>query len=198
MAKVAFFFNTEVVKKAAMLVAAVWLFFTAIPLQAKNLEGEIVNICDDAAEWPPYIFYKRDTTGEKTKELIGISVDLLREIFDKQGIRFTVELRPWARCQKEVELGEDFQLALNASYNQERAEKYYLSLPYYSTSSYYFYSKKHNPNGLDIKNMADLKKYSVCGKNHKHSKELKRIIDEGIGDLKKSGKLEQILKKYIP
>ncbi len=252
------------------------LFFNTLHAQGL-LKGQTINICDDEAEWPPYTYFKRTPSGKKTQQVVGFSVDLIHEIFDKEGIEFTIRLRPWARCLKKVETGKTYQMALNASYNKERAEKYYLSAPYYNTSNYYFYSKKNNPAGLDIKSLGDFKKYQVCGllgynydpyglpkgsidqgakkfpsliaklhaarctlffekyeilagfsvigekflsdknlgrapipgmspanfymiisKNYSHGQELKKIIDQGIARLKLSGKMDALLKKYIP
>lgn len=144
-------------------VAALALALLASPaLRAGTLNGATVHICDDAAEWPPYTFYKR-SDGQATKELTGLSVDVVTVIFQKAGIDARIELLPWARCQKEVMDGTEYQLALNASYNETRAKAYYLSRPYYRTTNYYFYSKKVHPSGLRIDHLSDLHNYKVCG-----------------------------------
>ena len=263
-------------KSIVLFILTANIFIITGLLHAQTLEGQMINICDDGAEWPPYTYYKRSIIGEKLDHVIGFSVDIIHEIFDKNGIAFSVQLIPWARCQKNVHFGKDYQMALNVSYNKERAEKYIFSKAYYTTSSYYFYSKKNNPNGLQINHVDDLKKYKVCGvlgynyetygfpsgsidqgakgfnaliamihyqrctlfiekyeilagfkaigddyladkdlgyhnipgvestsfymiisKNYQYGKALKDLIDNGIDELKLSGKLDQILKKYI-
>lgn len=131
-------------------------------LRAGTLSGATIHICDDAAEWPPYTFYKR-SDGQATRELTGFSVDVVTAIFQKAGIDARIELLPWARCQKEVMDGTGYQLALNASYNENRARAYHLSRPYYRTTNYYFYSKKVHPSGLRIDHLSDLRHYKVCG-----------------------------------
>lgn len=129
--------------------------------QAQEMAGETIHICEDAAEWPPYTFYKR-VDGQPGQEIGGFAVDVVSAIFEKAAIKFTIELLPWARCQREVAEG-GFQMALNPSYSSERARLFFLTRPYYKTTSYYFYSKKSRPDGLDIKGPADLRKYRICG-----------------------------------
>lgn len=122
----------------------------------------VVHICDDIGEWPPYSYYKR-VNGEKTTEVTGYAVDVAQEILSQHDLSFTVELLPWKRCLDGVEAGQEYQMVFNASYNEERAQKYYISDQFYVMNSYYFYSKKQHPDGLSISGVADLKNYQVCG-----------------------------------
>lgn len=252
------------------------IMVSTFPLYGQSLRGTTISICDDHAEWPPYSYYERGLSGEKTQKIVGYSVDVVNEIFRKEGIQHTVQMMPWLRCLKNMDRNDNFQMTFSASYNKERSEKYLMSAPYYSTSNYYFYSKKNNPNGLDIKKVEDLKNYRVCGirgfnydtygfpsgtidqgannysalisklhvnrcslfpekfevmvgfkkigknylsdknlgwaivpglqptyfhmlisKKSPRNKALKRIIDEGIVNLRKTGKLNLILQKYL-
>lgn len=132
------------------------------PLWAGALRGATVHICDDAAEWPPYTFYKR-VDGQPTGAVIGFSVDVVTAILQKAGVESRIQLLPWARCQNELLAGTAYQLALNASYNETRAKAYHLSRPYYRTTNYYFYSKKVHPSGLRIEQLPDLRNHQVCG-----------------------------------
>ncbi len=134
----------------------------ASPLWASTLKGSTIHVCEDGAEWPPYSYFKR-VNGQPTKEVVGLAVDIVGTIFKKAGVGLSIELLPWARCQKELITGNAYQLALNASYSELRAKTYHLSRPYYSTTNYYFYSKKVHPTGLKIEQLADLKNYKVCG-----------------------------------
>ncbi len=81
---------------------------------------------------------------------MGYSVDVIREIFSKHGIKFTLEIIPWKRCQAKVDEGDQYQMLLSGGYNSDRAKKYHLTQIYYGTTYAYFWSKKHHPNGLDI------------------------------------------------
>lgn len=246
----------------------------SIPKSETFLKGKTIYITDDEKEWPPYIFYKRDNK-LKTNTLMGFSCDVISEIFLRNKINYNIKLLPWKRAQHEVELGNKYSMFLNASYNEERASKYYISEPYYSTSAYYFYSKKIYPKGLPIYKKSDLLKYRITGllghnykdyvsnnksvymnsgdyeslskqlhagyydiflesleiitgwaaintniledksigyakvpemdsvnfymmfSKNKTGAELKRIIDEEIKDMTQSGKLKELLKKYI-
>lgn len=141
------------------------LCLLALSMQAANaaeLRHGTVHICDDGAEWPPYTYYKR-VNGRPSAELVGYSVDVIAAIFKKAGIAYTLELLPWVRCQKEVAAGQRYQLALNASYSAERDRSYFLSLPYYRTTNFYFYSHNAHPQGLRIEQLADIKRYRICG-----------------------------------
>lgn len=147
-----------------MLKILLFLFIIsfALPVSGIDLKGKTISITDDGSEWAPYTYYKR-VDNKVTNEIIGYSVDVIKEIFDKNGINYTIELLPWKRAQMEVETGNDYQMFLSGSYNEERSKKYYISLPYYSTSAYYFYSKHNYPNGISIKTKTDLKKYRLAG-----------------------------------
>jgi len=77
-----------------LAILAISTFATALHAEiitVKDLRGKTINICDDGAEWPPYTYYKR-VNGEATKELVGYSVDVIREIFSKHGIEFTLKI----------------------------------------------------------------------------------------------------------
>ncbi len=244
--------------------------------KSENIPKEkTIYITDDGNEWPPYIFYKR-VNNVKTNILTGFSCDVIQEIFIKNKINYQIKLLPWKRAQHEVEVGDKYSMFLNASYNEERASKYYISEPYYSTSAYYFYSKTIYPDGLPIYKKSDLLKYRITGllghnytdyvmnsksvymnsgdyesmskqlhagyydiflesfeilagwsaintnilkdntlgyakvpemnsvnfymmfSKNKTGAELKRIVDEGIKEMKQSGRLKELLKKYIP
>ncbi|MCP4488705.1 MAG: amino acid ABC transporter substrate-binding protein [Gammaproteobacteria bacterium] len=139
------------------------LFFvmTVHLAHADPLTGQTIRICEDGAEWPPYHYLKRED-GEKTKQAIGYGVDVLNEIFGKHDLKYTIDFLPWKRCLSEIQTGENYQMALSGSYNEERDKAYHL-LNWYKTSVYYFYSKKHHPNGLKIKGVSDFKKYKLVG-----------------------------------
>lgn len=121
-----------------------------------------IAICEDGSEWPPYTYFER-REAKKTERIVGFAVDVVHDIFSRHGIAYSLELIPWARCQAEVKLGKNYQMALNLSYSEERSRSYLLSRPYYQTTNYYFYSRRQYPHGLLIASAADLKKYAVCG-----------------------------------
>ncbi len=135
----------------------------AMPICAQDLSGETINICDDGGEWPPYTFYKRTSSGKRTENVTGFSVDLIQKILTGRGISFNLKLVPWKRCLRGVKKGRPFQMALNASFSHQRNADYYMTRPYYHTTNYYFYSNKVYPEGLNITSVDDLQRYRVCG-----------------------------------
>ncbi len=135
----------------------------AAPVLGNPLSGQKINICDDGAEWPPYTYYERTESGEKTDRLKGFSVELIQRILDKEGISFEIKLVPWKRCLKCVKEGRSFQMALNASFSKERQANYHMTRPFYHTTNYYFYSKRNYPGGLVIDSVFDLYCLNACG-----------------------------------
>lgn len=129
---------------------------------AESLNDFTIKITDDGAEWPPYTYFKR-INGKKTNKIEGFSVDVISEIFEKNNISYTIELLPWIRAQRMVEIGE-YHIFLSGAYSNERAAKYYISVPYYSMTNVAFYSAKKYPNGLTIKGLDDIdQNYKVLG-----------------------------------
>ena len=126
------------------------------------LRGKTIRVCGDGAEWPPYHYYKR-VNGNVTKEVTGFSVELLEAIFNPNGLKIEVELPPWKRCLSDTKSGK-YQIALDSSFNEERARTYLLSAQHYALTPAYFYLKTANPEGLSVDRASELwNKGSVCG-----------------------------------
>jgi len=122
-----------------------------------------VTVCDDVAEWPPFTYRERDVSGQPGSKVLGFSVEVLRRILSPHRIAVQIELLPWVRCLREVESGQQFQMALNASFSQEREARFLFSQPYYETTHTYFYSRKVYPRGLRLRDVAELSRYQICG-----------------------------------
>ena len=87
--------------------------------QTNHLEGVSINVCGDGAEWPPFIYWKRDKNGEKTDQIEGYTVDLLTRVLNESNIKTKFFLPPWKRClQKSVD-NSQYTIALDASYSKE-------------------------------------------------------------------------------
>jgi polar amino acid transport system substrate-binding protein len=121
-----------------------------------------IAICEDENEWPPYSYFER-VKGARTRNVVGFGVDVVGEIFRKHGISFTIDMIPWQRCLAVARMGKQFQLTMNMSYSDERARDFLYSRPYYRTTNYYFYSRRHHPDGLKVASQADLHKFRACG-----------------------------------
>jgi polar amino acid transport system substrate-binding protein len=121
-----------------------------------------VAICEDENEWPPYSYFER-VKGARTRNVVGYGVDVVGEIFRKHGISHTIAMIPWPRCLAVARIGTMYQMNMNLSFSEERARDFLYSRPYYRTSNYYFYSRRHHPGGLKVASLADLRKYRACG-----------------------------------
>jgi polar amino acid transport system substrate-binding protein len=121
-----------------------------------------VAICNDDAGWPPFTYVaSRDSSG--AIEVKGYSVDVITAILHKAGIPFRIDLLPWKRCLNEVSRGENYQVALEASFTQERARTYWLSRPFYKINSHVFYSRRSFPQPPTVRGTADLANFRICG-----------------------------------
>lgn len=126
------------------------------------LQGVSISICGDENEWPPYTYYER-VHGKKTGRLVGYSISVIDAIFSRNQISYSVHLLPWTRCIAEVKDSLHFQMILDMTANAERRAAFRLTRPYYTTNAHYFYSRRNYPRGLDVKELADLRHYSICG-----------------------------------
>ena len=115
-------------------------------------------ICDDVAGWPPYTF--ADPKNPQT--VTGASTDLMTGLLRRAGYAPQITLLPWKRCLGAVEAGRAAML-LNASFSEERAQKFLVSKPYYSISSALFYSSAKYPVPPKIASLGEMKKYRYCG-----------------------------------
>lgn len=137
----------------------------AVPFAAQGAQGTaapVLAICEDENEWPPYSYFER-VDGRKTDRLTGYAVAVLRDILTRRGVDYTIDMIPWPRCMAVATIGEQYAMVLNLSYNEQRARAFLFSRPYYATTSYYYYSRRNYPRGLDIKSVGDIRKYRVCG-----------------------------------
>jgi len=129
-------------------------------------EDAVVRVCDDVAEYPPYVVRSRD---DKSKAA-GATHDLLAILFERMGIRYKVDLLPWKRCLVSVEQfssSKGYEAFVNASYSNERAEKYLVSQPLYSISNAYWYDqRRHKQQPLNgLSNVGDFSFCSMRGYN---------------------------------
>jgi len=69
---------------------------------------------------------------------------------------------PWKRCLLEVKNGETAML-INASYSEERNQKYLMSKPYYALHGALFYVNSKYPEAPKITTVAEMKPYRYCG-----------------------------------
>jgi len=130
------------------------------------LQAQPVKICDDGAEWAPFIYYER-VNGKKNKsKLVGFVPELMQEVFEIVGLKHSMKLIPWKRCQARVEdFGESrkYEALTDASFSMERANKYWATAPLYEMRDGVFYSIKKYPNAPQITKPYDLVNFRLCG-----------------------------------
>lgn len=127
-----------------------------------DLQKNTIKIVGDKNEWPPFIYYERHD-GKKTNKLTGYSVDVIREIFTKHGINFSIDLISWNRALHEIKRGTKYHMTLDAYFTEERNREFYFSVPHHNSLPYYFYSRKNHPKGLKISKTSDFERYRICG-----------------------------------
>lgn len=144
--------------KLSKTIFAILLLTTFVSaLHAAALKN--VAICDDQDGWPPYLQYQLEN-GQRTGKLEGYTLDVVKLIFDKHGIKFDLTMLPWKRCLQSVEAGRHAML-LNAMLTPERSELYLTTKPFYSLTGVYVYlSGGPVPK---ITKPSDLGNYRVCG-----------------------------------
>jgi len=125
--------------------------------------------CGDAAEWPPFTFYRREE-GRRLADVTGYDVAVLRYLFDPQRHPVQVSLPPWNRCLYQAGRGRQWQIVVSASLNEERLERFLASeIPYYVTTPYYFYAQERYPDGMgaDVLQAAgDIHRCGLSGYNY--------------------------------
>jgi len=116
-----------------------------------------IRVCGDAIDWPPYTYVQDN-------EVQGYDVDVLNRALTDQGVSYDLTMTSWSRCLRGAKNGE-FDLAMSSSYNSQRDVDYLYTDWYYTITPHYVYSTKQFPDGLNISNVQDLKRYKLCG-NH--------------------------------
>ncbi|MGD8110752.1 substrate-binding periplasmic protein [Vibrio sp. TRT 17S01] len=122
---------------------------------AHERDDGTIHLCGDAVDWPPYTYTDKG-------QVLGVDVDILRNIFDKHDIRYDVSMTSWTRCLRGVEQGM-YDIALSATFAKEREQKYLYTDWYYDITPVYVFSRMNHPKGIELKSPSDLNNYVVCG-----------------------------------
>ncbi|WBA16320.1 substrate-binding periplasmic protein [Salinivibrio proteolyticus] len=128
---------------------------TLLSSPALALDTSSLKACGDGAGWPPYTF-------EKGGQVQGYDVDVLNAIFASRGVDVSVEMPPWKRCVLQTKAG-NYDIALSASFNEERDRDFLLTEYYYTLQPSYIYSTTQHPNGLQVNSVQDLDNLRMCG-----------------------------------
>lgn len=133
------------------------LLVLAAPLS--SFAEPTMSLCIDP-EPPPWAYWVRDSQGNRTTELTGISVDIVHAAFRKIGVGVVIHGNfPWARCMKMVASGQiDF--AMDAYEDADRIKTFSFSRPYRTLTPYIFF-RRADP--VDVHNAQDLRLRHGCG-----------------------------------
>lgn len=100
--------------KHALVIAG--LSLVSLPSLAQEISYTTLN-------WPPFIGENEDRN--------GVLAEVVKQAMEASGIDYSLEFTSWSQALKDVELGNK-DAVIGAYYSEERAEKYYYSLPVYS------------------------------------------------------------------
>jgi len=140
---------------------------------------QTIKICDDINEWPPYIFFERKN-GHTSNHVIGIVPELLKQIFTKLDINYSINMIPWKRCTFLVahyNKSKKYAMFLDGSYSKKRDKLYYHTLPIYSTKQAVFYSsKKYTKKEILNKIKNDINSLRICDVNGYQVEHYKNVL----------------------
>jgi polar amino acid transport system substrate-binding protein len=139
----------------------VFLVQTCIATSAFAMDTDRVKVCADP-DPPPWTYWKRDASGQKSAEFVGFSVDVLNAAFGRIGktVEFHGEL-PWSRCLVMVEEGQmDF--AMDAYFDADRAKRFAYTT-HYNTLTPQIFFRRARP--VRVQSLSDLKSLKGCGMN---------------------------------
>ena len=122
---------------------------------------EVIYICDDAAQWPPFVFYENNKT-------VGALVDIYDKIFKDINLSYKLELIPWKRCTnmvKKYKFAKKY-VIFPGLYSSKRAKVLYISKPVYSTHQVIWYSKeKYSKDEIINKIKNNVNSLKICDVN---------------------------------
>jgi polar amino acid transport system substrate-binding protein len=94
----------------------------------------------------------------KDGEIVGFTVDVIKLLLERTGIKGKFEMYPWARAYKKA-LEEKDILIYQLSYSKERDRLFQLVGPILHENEYFF--KLKDRKDVVVKNLADAKQYHV-------------------------------------
>ncbi|NND50291.1 MAG: hypothetical protein HKN60_08565, partial [Rhizobiales bacterium] len=152
------------------MIVSIALLAFAFLQGAKALAETPVIICGEP--WPPYI-YESEASAPGAPGVSGIHQRNFALISDVTGLDFQLQILPWKRCLSESAVypgpGSP-EIAIDASFSEERVEKYHFVGPMYAWGTAVFYSRDRYPDGLfagedrqSVKTIADLREFRFCG-----------------------------------
>ncbi len=136
----------------------------------KSFAASPVLICGESL--PPFL-YELGEDSQETRHVTGIHVGNFRLLTELTGLEFAFSVLPWKRCLYYVDNYSkpgDYEIALDATFNTERAEKFHYVGPLYTIGTAVFYSRHRFPDGPISKKTGrviswinEMQHFSICG-----------------------------------
>jgi len=123
------------------------------------LAEEKLLACTEDADFPPFTY--RDSS-DPARPLKGSTVDLMKRLANHLNRPIDIVQVSLKRCLLGVERGT-YDMGLDFYKDEERQRRFEYSVPYMALQPYYYYDKARYPNGLVVRESADLRKYRGCG-----------------------------------
>jgi polar amino acid transport system substrate-binding protein len=146
------------------------LGMTLLVFATKGYASTPVAICGEPSA--PFL-YETSGDGQDKKNIAGISLENFRLLEEFTGLKFTFDVLPWKRCKHYVENYSkpgDHEIAIDASFSTERAEKFHYVGPMYALGTAVFYSRNRFPHGPRskktgrvISSINEMQDFSICG-----------------------------------
>jgi polar amino acid transport system substrate-binding protein len=146
------------------------LVLVAVLISHKSYAEDPVAICGEP--WPPFL-YESINAEDDRKDVTGVHLENFRLIKEMTGLDFDFSILPWKRCLHDVENYSkpgDQEIAIDASFSLERAQKYFLVGPIYAIGTAVFYSRNRFPDGpyserfgRVVSTITDMQDFSICG-----------------------------------
>ena len=139
-------------------------------LPVQGFASAPVKLCGEP--WAPFL-YESAGNGQENKDIIGLHLKNFPLLEKVTGLKFNFSLLPWKRCLYYVDNYSkpgDFEIAMDASFSTERAEKYHYVGPMYATGTAVWYSRNRFPDGPIAKKTGrviawinEMQHYRICG-----------------------------------
>jgi polar amino acid transport system substrate-binding protein len=143
----------------------IFLFILITSIFAKD---NTIYICDDAAEWPPFVLYERKNGEVNKSKVVGALVDMYNVIFKDLNMSYKLDLLPWKRCTSLVENYDKVKkyVIFPGIYSKKRAQILYYTKPIYTTHQVIWYStKKFTKKEIEDKVKNDINSLKICDVN---------------------------------
>lgn len=126
-----------------------------------SADPSILHVCENTNTYPPFRWFSSDAHGQRY--LHGYTYALFDQLLAGSGYRYDIRLLPLTRCLREVQNGLHYQLMLNGSYSDSRAEIYRLSSATREVHFHAFYALKKYPEQPPLQRVNDLIRFRLCG-----------------------------------